>query len=79
MYATVWDPVLARGLGLDVAAIVPTFDVAAVVAGLTVAVLGLGLGFEVEVHPATSSGTATRTTAIRTNIFFHYSCLLSTY
>jgi len=69
---TVWDPVLALGLGLDVAVIVPTFEVAAVVVALTVAVLGLGLGFEVEVHPATSSGAATRTTAIKSRYFFTF-------
>jgi len=74
---TVCDAVLALGLGLDVAIVVPTFDVATVVVALTVAVLGLGLGFEVEAHPATSSGAATRTTAIKSKYFFtfHPSCI----
>jgi hypothetical protein len=52
--------------------LVPTFDVAPVVVALTVAVLGLGLRFEVEVHPATSSGAATRTTAIKSKYFFTF-------
>jgi hypothetical protein len=65
---TVCDAALALGFGLDVAILVLAFDVAAVVVALTVAVLWLGLGFEVEVHPATTSGAATRTTAKRANI-----------
>jgi hypothetical protein len=74
---TVCDPALALGRGLDVAVLVPTFDVAAVAVALTIALLGLGLGFEVEVHPATSSGAATRTTAIKSKYFFtfHHSFL----
>jgi hypothetical protein len=40
---TVCDPAFALGLGLDVATVVPTFDVAAVIVALTVAVLGLEL------------------------------------
>jgi hypothetical protein len=61
---TVWDTALAFGLGLDVAVLVPTFDVAAVVVALTVAVLGLGLGFEVEAHPAIITTAPTSTAKV---------------
>jgi hypothetical protein len=69
---TVCDPAFTLGLALDVAVLVRALDVAAVVVGLTVAVLGLGLGFGDEVHPATSNGAATRTTAIKSRYFFTF-------
>jgi hypothetical protein len=71
---TVCDPALTLGLALDVAVRVLAVDVAAVVVALTVAVvgLGLGLGFEVEAHPATSSGATTRTTIIKSRYFFTF-------
>jgi hypothetical protein len=72
---TVCDAALALGLGLDVAILVLAFDVAVVVVALTVAALGLGLGFDDEVHPAASSGAATRTTAIKSKHFFTFLCM----
>lgn len=55
---------LALGLVVEVLAVGLALEVAEVVVAFTVGGLGLGLGFEVEAHPATSSGATTSATII---------------
>jgi len=66
----VWAPGLALGLAVEVLAVALALDVAEVV--LTFVVAGLGLGFEVEVHPATSNGATTHTTVIKSKYLFTF-------
>lgn len=66
---TTCAPGLALGLVVEVLAIGLALDVAEVVVTLMVAELGLGLGFEVDVHPATSSGATQARLSLEASIF----------
>ena len=73
---TTCAPGLALGLVVEVLAIGLALDVAEVVVTFMVDELGLGLGFEVDVHPATSSGATTSATIIRSKYFFTFDTFL---
>ncbi len=73
---TVCAPGLALGLVVEVLAVGLALDVAEVVVTFMVAGLGLGLGFEVEVHPATSNGATTSATVIRNKYLFTFNPFL---
>ena len=67
---------LALGLLVEVPAVGLALEVAEVVVTFTVAGLRLGLGFEVDVHPATSNGATTTTTIIRSKYLFTFDSFL---
>jgi hypothetical protein len=67
---TVCVPGLALGPDVELVAAGLALDVAEVVLTFTVAGLRLGLGFEVEVHPATSNGAITTTSVNRSKYLF---------
>jgi hypothetical protein len=66
---TTCAPGLALGLVVEVLAIGLALDVAEVVVTFMVAELGLGLGFEVDVHPATRAVQPQARPSLEASIF----------